>query len=105
MKYEIPREVFKQRLEERLNFILVDLLADKSPVKYENVVAMAYGPKFKEDFLGQFPNKNQNIIVYSLRKGDDLPELAANELAEQGYNYVYYYRGTPEDVVLDKGLN
>ena len=106
MKYEIPREAFKQRLEDRLNFVFVDLLpADKSPVKYENVEHMAYGPNFKSEFSAKFSNKNQNVVLYSLQKGDDAPAKAADELAQAGYNFVYYYNGTADDVVLDKGLN
>lgn len=106
MKYEIPREVFKQRLEERLNFVFIDLLpADRTPAKYENVVHINYSSKFKDEFSSQFPNKNQNIVLYSLQKGDDAPERAANDLAEQGYNFVYYYCGSKDDGILDKGLN
>ncbi len=106
MKYEIPREAFKQRLEERLNFVFVDLLpAERTPVKFENVVHMNYSSQFKNDFMGQFPNKNQNIVLYSLQKGDDAPSRAAADLADAGYHFVYFYSGTPDDVVLDKGLN
>jgi hypothetical protein len=106
MKYEIPREAFKQRLEDRLNFVFVDLLpADRTPVKFDNVVHMNYSSQFKTEFQGQFPNKNQNIVLYSLQKGDEAPSKAAADLAELGYNFVYFYNGTAEDVVLDKGLN
>lgn len=106
MKYEIPREAFKQRLEDRLNFVFVDLLpADKTPVKFENVVHMNYTSQFKTEFTSQYPNKNQNVVLYSLAKGDDAPAKAAEDLAQAGYNFVYYYSGTPDDVVLDKGLN
>jgi hypothetical protein len=106
MKYEIPREMFKQRLEDRLNFVFVDLLpAEKTPAKFENVVHLNYSSNFKNEFSAQFPNKNQNIIVYSLQKGDEAPVKAANDLAEAGYHFVYFYNGTAEDIVLDKGLN
>lgn len=106
MKYEIPREIFKQRLEDRLNFVFVDLLpADRTPVKYENVEHMNYSTQFKTEFAGKFPNKSQNIILYSLQKGDDAPAKAANDLAEAGYHFVYFYNGSSEDLVLDKGLN
>lgn len=106
MKYEIPREMFKQRLEDRLNFVFVDLLpADRTPVKYENVVHINYSSNFKNEFSSQYPNKTQNVIVYSLQKGDDAPGKAAQDLAELGYHFVYYYNGTADDVVLDKGLN
>ncbi len=106
MKYEIPREAFKQRLEERLNFVFVDLLpADRTPVKFENVIHINYSSKFKNEFETQYPNKNQNVVLYSLQKGDEAPAKAANDLAEAGYHFVYFYNGTPDDVVLDKGLN
>ncbi len=106
MKYEIPREIFKQRLEDRLNFVFVDLLpADRTPVTFENVEHINYSSNFKTEFSSKFPNKNQNVVVYSLQKGDDAPAKAANDLADAGYNFVYFYNGTPDDVVLDKGLN
>ena len=106
MKYEISRESFKQRLEDRMNFVFVSLQTeDKSPAKYENAVYMNFGPNFKNDFSGKYPNKNQNVILYSLQKGDNSPAEAANALEEAGYNFVYFYKGTPDDVVLDKGLN
>ncbi|MGE3609889.1 MAG: hypothetical protein AB7I27_09920 [Bacteriovoracaceae bacterium] len=106
MKYEIPREAFKQRLEDRLNFVFVDLLpAEKSPAKYENTVHIQYGAQFKSEFASQYPNKNQNIVLFSLQKGDESPAKAANDLSEQGYNFVYFYSGSPEDSILDKGLN
>jgi hypothetical protein len=106
MKYEIPREAFKQRLEDRLNFVFVDLLpADRTPVKFENVIHINYSSQFKQEFSSQFPNKNQNVVLYSLQKGDDAPAKAANDLAELGYNFVYYYNGSSDDLVLDKDLN
>lgn len=105
MKYEIPREMFKQRLEDRLNFVFVDLAGDKSPVKFENTEAMNYSANFKTEFSGKYPNKNQNVLLYSLNKGDNNPAIAADELADLGYHFVYYYKGTADDVVLDKGLN
>jgi hypothetical protein len=106
MMYEIPREMFKQRLEDRLNFVFVDLLSEeKTPAKYKDVVHLNYGPDFKEKFAVKYPNKNQNIMLYSLKQGDESPAKAAQELAESGYHFVYYYLGSPDDVVLDKGLN
>ncbi len=106
MKYEIPREAFKQRLMDRLNFVFVDLLpADKTPAKFENVVHLNYSSQFKTEFASQFPNKNQNVIVFSLQKNDATPAKAADDLAELGYQFVYFYNGSPDDVVLDKGMN
>ncbi len=106
MKYEIPREMFKQRLEDRLNFVFVDLLpAESTPVKFENVENIIYSSQFKTDFSAKFPNKTQNVLLYSLQKGDEAPAKAANDLAELGYHFVYFYNGSAADVVLDKGLN
>lgn len=106
MKYEIPREMFKQRLEDRLNFVFVDLLPeDKTPVKFENVDFITYSAEFKNQFAAKYPNKSQNVVLYSLKKGDEAPSRAAADLADLGYNFVYYYVGSPNDVVLDKGLN
>lgn len=106
MKYEIPRESFKQRLEDRLNFVFIDLMpAERSPAKFENVVHMNYSSQFKNDFAAKYPNKNQNVLLYSLQKGDEAPAKAADDLAEMGYNFVYFYNGSPDDVILDKGLN
>jgi hypothetical protein len=106
MKYEIPREMFKQRLEDRLNFVFVDLLpADRTPVKFENVDHINYSSQFKNEFSQKYPNKAQNVMLFSLQKGDDAPAKAASDLAELGYHFVYYYNGTSDDVVLDKGLN
>lgn len=106
MKYEIPREAFKQRLEDRLNFVFIDLMSEeKSPVKFKDVVHMNFGTQFKTEFAAQYPNKNQNIVVYSLQKGDEAPAKAAQELSDAGYEFVYFYNGTPNDIVLDKGLN
>src|SRR5690606_40590297 len=48
MKYEIPRESFKQRLENRLNFVFVDLQAGSS-ANFENVEKMNYGPSRSEE--------------------------------------------------------
>jgi hypothetical protein len=106
MKYEIPREIFKQRLEDRLNFVFVDLVpAEKTPVNFENVVHINYGSQFKTEFAKQYPDKGQNILLYSLNKGDANPSKAADELADLGYHFVYFYHGSADDVVLDKGLN
>jgi hypothetical protein len=102
MKYEIPREAFKQRLENRLNFVFVDLSGQG---KFENTLTLSYGNSFKTEFASKYPNKTQNIVLFSLKKGDEAPAAAATDLAEAGYKFVYFYKGTPEDSILDKGLN
>lgn len=104
MKYEIPREAFKQRLEDRLNFVFVDLEAGKSSVNFEDVEKLSYGPQFKDAFSAKFPNKSQNVILYTMN-GDDTPSKAAQDLADAGYQFVYFYKGNKEDFILDKGIN
>ena len=106
MKYEVPREAFKQRLGDRLNFLFVDMLPEnRTPAKFADSVHMKYGTSFKDEFLKAYPNKNQNIMLYSLERDDHSPAMAADVLSQEGYNFVYFYKGSPEDVVLDKGLN
>ncbi len=104
MKYEIPREAFKQRLENRLNFVFVDLQSGNSSVNFENVEKLSYGPGFKDAFSAKFPNKSQNVILYTMN-GDGVPAKAAQDLSEAGYQFVYFYNGSKEDSILDKGLN
>ena len=103
MKYEIPREAFKQRLEDRMNFVFVDL--SNAQVKYENIETLNYGPQFKTEFSTKFPNKAQNVVIFSTKKGDEAPSRAADDLSNLGYQFVYYYVGTADDTVLDKGMN
>ncbi len=103
MRYEISREIFKQRLEERLNFVLVDV--GNSSVTYENVESIPFAPDFAGAFSARHPKKDGNVLLYSLRAGDEKPALAADALEAAGYQFVYFYRGSEADVVLDKGLN
>ncbi|MFP5457943.1 MAG: hypothetical protein ACLGG7_04360 [Bacteriovoracia bacterium] len=104
MKYEIPREVFKQRLEDKLNFALVDVHS-QVVVAFEGSTHMPYGPNFVSSFETKYPAKNQNVLLYSLNSSDESPAKAADELAQAGYQFVYFYRGSDKDIVLDKGLN
>jgi hypothetical protein len=106
MKYEIPREAFKQRLEDRLNFVFVDLQpTSSSTMKFENIEQLSYGPQFKTEFSAKYPSKTQNVVLYSMKKGDEAPAHAADELAAMGYQFVYFYTGSADDLVLDKGMN
>jgi hypothetical protein len=104
MKYEIGREVFKQRLEERLNFSFVDVQAQPQ-VHYQDVHHLPFGSEFSQKFSTQFPNKTGNYVLYTMDQNDQSAARAADELVKLGYQFVYYYRGSQGDVVLDKGLN
>ncbi len=104
MKYEISREVFKQRLGEKLNFAFIDVQS-AVVVPFEGTVHMPYSGDFVAKFSAQYPTKSQNVIVYALNPADESPVKAADELASAGYQFVYFYRGSAKDLVLDKGLN
>jgi hypothetical protein len=104
MKYEIGRETFKQRLEDRLNFALVNVHS-KTVVEFKDAVHMPYSSDFASKFSAQYPEKSQNVILYSLDSSDQSPKTAAEELSGAGYQFVYFYSGSDKDIVLDKGLN
>jgi hypothetical protein len=48
MNYEIPREMFKQRLDERLNFILIDISKNPSNV-FKDTESLVFSGSFKQD--------------------------------------------------------
>lgn len=107
MRYEIPREIFKQRLNDKLNFAIIDVqdAGRAGKLKFEGTVNIPFGSDFAKTFAGQYPSKQQNVILFSLTPGDEAPQQAADALEAAGYSFVYYYRGSGQDVVLDKGLN
>ena len=107
MKYEIPREVFKQRLTDKQTFAIVDVqdASRAGKLQFEGTVNIPYDSNFSSAFANQFPQKQQNVILFSLTKGDEAPSQAAESLHSAGYHFVYYYCGTEMDLVLDKGLN
>ncbi len=107
MMYEIPKEAFKQRLENKLNFALIDINENrqKEQTVLDGVEYMSFGDNFSSTFSTKYPDKTKNIVIFSLAKGDERPKMAAQSLSDAGYHFVYYYRGEPTDVVLDKGIN
>ena len=107
MKYEIPREIFKQRLNNRLNFKFVDVQPKELSQKivFADVDNIPYSSSFADELSKNISDKAQNIIVYSLTFADESPKLAAEALSDKGYQFVYYYCGSDKDIVLDKGLN
>ena len=107
MMYEIPKEAFKQRLEDKMNFAIINVQSKDKAAKIDlkDIVNVPYSGSFATDMEKQYSNKNQNILLFSLEKNDAAPATAASELAKAGYHFVYYYLGEPTDVLLDKGLN
>jgi hypothetical protein len=104
MKYEIPREVFKQRLNDKLNFAMIDV-QEQVAISFEGTQHIPFGADFVTKFSAKYPAKSQNVIVYALNREDEAPAKAADELAAAGYQFVYFYCGSDKDLVLDKGLN
>ncbi len=104
MKYEIPREMFKQRLVEKHNFVFVDVQSSVA-VAFEGTEHMPYSTDFIQKFSAKYPNKSQNVIVYAMNPVDESPVKAAEDLSLAGYQFVYFYRGSAKDLTLDKGLN
>jgi hypothetical protein len=104
MNYEISREMFKQRLEDKLNFVFIDVSA--RPLKLvEGCETLAFSNQFADQIQKKYPNKNSNILLFSFYPEDSQPTQAAEALTQAGYNFVYFYSGSDQDLVLDKGLN
>ncbi|MDA8793917.1 hypothetical protein N9N67_11770 [Bacteriovoracaceae bacterium] len=109
MMYEISREIFKQRLLDRLNFHLINISSkdnfDKVELKKETG-HISYGANFVDELQKQVSDKDSNIILFSFNPEDNASlTSAANDAKLSGFNFVYYYQGSKEDNILDKGLN
>lgn len=107
MMYEISKEVFKQRVNTKSNFAILDLYEDRDAkdLALKNTEAMNFDGNFISTIESKYPSKSQNILVYSLKNGDNRPAEAAKKLSDAGYQFVYYYVGDLDDRYLDKGLN
>ncbi|MCB9091284.1 MAG: hypothetical protein H6621_10410 [Halobacteriovoraceae bacterium] len=108
MMYEISKEVFKQRLDKskRLNFKIIDISQSPShDLKDIENIAYTEGQFASSVESAVGGDKDVNIIVFTLEKGNSVPAKAAEDLSNAGFSFVYYYRGEPEDAILDKGLN
>lgn len=109
MMYEISREIFKQRLLDRLNFHFINISSkedfEKVDLKKETN-NISYGANFADELQKQVSEKDSNIILYSFNPEDQSSlTKAAEDAKSSGFNFVYYYQGTKEDNILDKGLN
>ena len=105
MMYEISKEIFKQRLCDKLNFALVEVSDQNNSSELKDTKHLKFDGNFTSQFKSMYPNLSQNIVLFSLKANDESPANAAKNLADSGYHYVYYYSGTSEDLLLDKGLN
>jgi hypothetical protein len=104
MKYEVGREIFKQRLEDRMNFVMINTQTHPTQF-FENIDHCPFNGDFVQKISTKVPLKTQNILLFTLEAQDQSAAEAASALQKAGYKFVYYYQGSDQDVVLDKGLN
>jgi len=108
MVYEISREIFKQKLLDRSNMLILQISGDtaSAEVPYKEVVAMKWTENFSSTFSSNYPNKNQSYLLYAFDGDASQAKKAAECVAGLGYPFVYYYQGHFQaDSVLDKGIN
>lgn len=91
MFYEISREVFKQRVETPLEFAIIDLTKGGAGLKVAK--SHVYNDEFVSEFQAAYPDKNQNILLFSYDENDSSPKVAGKKLVDSGYQLVYYYLG------------
>jgi hypothetical protein len=103
MMYEISREVFKQRLEEKGSFCFLNV--GKQQQTYEGTQLCPFSSEFKNKVAQIVPQKTTNVVCFTLQPGDESAQQAAQEMKVLGYHFVYFYQGSAQDIVLDKGLN
>ena len=105
--YEISKESFKQRLEDRLNFQFVDVTDTvKNPMEgFKDVNRIPFNGQFLSEIKSKNITAQTNMIIFSLDKHSKDAKKAAELLKAEGYHFVYYFIGNPEDVILEKGLN
>ena len=107
MSYEIPREVFKQKLLDRTNVCLLQAVGVDShqEVPYKDIKTLQF-PVDKDVFYKNFENKNLTYIVYGFDQYAAEAKKAAESIHSFGYPFVYYYLGNlSQDKILDKGIN
>lgn len=107
MSYEIPREIFKQKLLDRTNLCLLQIVDSNSnqEVPYKDTKTLQF-PVNVEDFDKNFSNKSVTYIIYGFDQFSAEAKKAAETIHSHGYPFVYYYQGNlNQDKVLDKGIN
>lgn len=91
MFYEVSREIFKQRVEKPAGFAIIDLTKNGSGIK--DTEKFAYSEKLISEISAKYPEKTQNILLFTLDEGDSSPKVTGQKLADEGYHFVYYYHG------------
>ena len=107
MSYEIPREIFKQKLLDRTNLCLLQVVGSNSnqEVPYKDIQTLQF-PVNVEDFEKNFGNKSLTYIIYGFDQFSSEAKKVAEVIHAHGYPFVYFYQGNlSQDKVLDKGIN
>lgn len=107
MVYEIPREVFKQKLLNRSNVCILQVTSSGSqPEAPYKEVKMLQLPIQIDDFCKSYTNKQMTYLIYGFDQISAEAKSAADAVYAAGYPFVFYYKGNfAEDKVLDKGIN
>jgi hypothetical protein len=107
MSYEIPREIFKQKLLDRTNLCLIQVSSSNSnqEVPYKDIKTVE-SPINMDEFQKNYANKSMTYIVYGFDQFSAEAKKIADTIYSHGYPFVYFYQGNlSQDKVLDKGIN
>jgi hypothetical protein len=110
MFYEISQEIFKQKLEKQLNFYIIYVGTKEvfEVINLKKIDFIPYSNDFEEVIKHRFPNKIQNLILFTFEPNIVDKFVWAkimNNLKSCGYLFIYFYQGKLSDNILDKGLN
>lgn len=104
MFYEIPREIFKQKLLDRTNVQIIQI-GDQQGHDYKDIDQIK-SPFDADAFLGKYPNKALTYVFFGFDQSAMDAKKAAESLSLKGYPFVFFYQGAmAKDRVLDKGIN
>lgn len=104
MFYEIPREIFKQKLLDRTNLHVIQV-GSESGHDYKEVTQFD-NPFDADSFINKFPTKATTYIFFGFDVNGMNAKKAAEQISQNGYPYVFFYQGILEkDKILDKGIN
>lgn len=107
MVYEIPREIFKQKLLDRTNMCILQIVGANvtQDVPYKEVKTIQF-PVNVEEFSKNYTNKNLSYLIYGFDQNSADAKKAADVIGAAGYPFVFFYQGSlSQDRVLDKGIN
>lgn len=107
MVYEIPREIFKQKLFDRTNLCLLQVVTStgQHEVPYKDIATVQASINL-DQFVKDYSNKSVTYIFYGFDQTSNEAKKLAETISAAGYPFVFYYLGNlANDKVLDKGIN